>query len=145
MAIKTYKAFAEKIEGLKVKATARDFSIILDEPENQGGNNEGMNPVELALCSLSACQTITAIIFADFYGIPLEDIKIEAVGEMDSDGFSNPNVRTGFQKISFKFHIKSSASKFQIEELVKIVEKMCPVGDSLKNNVILEKPEIILE
>ena len=48
MALKTYTAKAELIEGLKVRASARDFSIVLDEPLEQGGTNAGMNPIELA-------------------------------------------------------------------------------------------------
>lgn len=43
MALKTYTAKSELIEGLKVRASARDFSIILDEPQEQGGTNAGMN------------------------------------------------------------------------------------------------------
>ena len=42
MALKTYTAKAELIEGLKVRASARDFSIVLDEPLEQGGTNAGM-------------------------------------------------------------------------------------------------------
>ena len=57
MALKTYTAKAELIEGLKVRASARDFSIVLDEPLEQGGTNAGMNPIELALCSVCACQS----------------------------------------------------------------------------------------
>ena len=44
MALKTYTAKAELIEGLKVRASARDFSVVLDEPLEQGGTNAGMNP-----------------------------------------------------------------------------------------------------
>lgn len=145
MGIKTYTASAEKIEGLKIKATARDFSVIIDEPEEQGGTNAGMNPIELALCSISSCQVITASIFADFYGIPLEEIKVEVVGEMDSEGFGNPEIRSGIQNMHFKFIIKSKAPRFQIEELIKAVEKECPVGDSFKNGVKFSTPEIILQ
>ena len=47
MALKTYTAKAELIEGLKVRASARDFSVVLDEPLEQGGTNAGMNPIEL--------------------------------------------------------------------------------------------------
>lgn len=138
MALKTYTAKAELIEGLKVRASARDFSIVLDEPLEQGGTNAGMNPIELALCSVCACQTITAAIFADFYGILVDDIKVEAEGGM------NPDARPGIQKIHFRFMIKSRAPRVQVEELVKAVERMCPVGDSFRRGVELEAPELIL-
>lgn len=146
MALKTYRAKSELIEGLKVRASARGFSIILDEPRGQGGTNEGMNPIELALCSVCACQTITAAIFGNYYGIPLEDVMVEADGEMDTAGFSgvNPDVRPGLQKMHFRFTIKSRAPKAQVEELVKAVERMCPVGDSFRQGVELEAPELIL-
>ena len=72
MALKTYCASAHRKKDLQVEVKARDFSIIVDEPENSGGTNTGMNPVEMLLCSIGACQTITAVIFADFYGITLE-------------------------------------------------------------------------
>lgn len=146
MALKTYTAKAELIEGLKVRASARDFSVVLDEPLEQGGTNAGMNPIELALCSVCACQTITAAIFADFYGILVDDIKVEAEGGMDPDGFSgmDPDARPGIQKIHFRFMIKSRAPRVQVEELVKAVERMCPVGDSFRRGVELEAPELIL-
>ncbi|MBE6829194.1 MAG: OsmC family peroxiredoxin, partial [Ruminococcaceae bacterium] len=52
----TFKAVAKKSpEGLKVETNARGFKIVLDEPEDLGGTNTGMNPVEAILCSLGAC------------------------------------------------------------------------------------------
>ena len=146
MALKTYCVSAHRKKDLQVEVKARDFSIILDEPQEQGGTNAGMNPIELALCSVCACQTITAAIFADFYGIPVDDIKVEAEGGMDPDGFSgmNPDARPGIQKIHFRFMIKSRAPRVQVEELVKAVERMCPVGDSFRRGVELEAPELIL-
>ena len=121
--------------------------MIMDEPREQGGTNEGMNPIELSLCSLCGCQTITAAIFSEFYGIPVEGIRVEAEGTIDPDGFGgvNPDVRPGLQKVRFQFTFKSKAPKVQIEELVKAVERMCPVGDSFRNGIELEAPEIILE
>ena len=146
MALKTYCASAHRKKDLQVEVKARDFSIIVDEPENSGGTNTGMNPVEMLLCSIGACQTITAVIFADFYGITLEDIQVEIPGEMDSDGFfgNDPSIRPGFQKLHSVFHIKSTAPKMQIVQLLKMVEKSCPVGDSISHGVVLDEPELDL-
>ena len=109
MALKTYCASAHRKKDLQVEVKARDFSIIVDEPENSGGTNTGMNPVEMLLCSIGACQTITAVIFADFYGITLEDIQVEVTGEMDSDGFfgNDPSIRPGFQKLHSVFILRA--------------------------------------
>lgn len=142
MALKTYHATATQMENLKINVKSRDFSVIVDEPEESGGENQGMNPVEMLLGSIGACKTITAIIFADFYGIQLDEISVDVEGDMYSDGFSgaDPAVRSGFQKIRTTFHIKSSAPAVQLKQLLKMVEKQCPVGDSVGNGVAMEEP-----
>ena len=57
-----FKATAKKLpEGLQVETTARNFKILLDEPEDLGGTNKGLNPVEAVLSALGACQTICAV------------------------------------------------------------------------------------
>ncbi|MCI8576296.1 MAG: OsmC family protein [Lachnospiraceae bacterium] len=146
MALKTYHAAADRRENLQVEVKARNFSLIVDEPEQSGGNNQGMNPVEMLLGSIAACQTITAAIYADFYGITLEELRVEVEGDMDSDGFSgaDPAVRPGFQKIRSTFHIKSSAPRIQLVQLLKMVEKQCPVGDSIGHGVSFDEPVLDL-
>lgn len=147
MAIKTYRALATYKGNLKVQASAREFSLLIDEPEENGGENQGMSPVELLLCSLGTCQTITTIIYADFYGIPIENLSVEIEGDMDSDGFSgaDPSQRSGFQKIRSIFRMKSNAPKMQLMQLIKMVESKCPVGDSIGHGVELEPAELIQE
>lgn len=147
MALKTYRATADHKENLQVQVKARDFSLVIDEPEENGGDNKGMNPVELLLGSIGACQTITAMIYADFYGIQIDELSVEVEGDMDSDGFSgaDSSVRPGFQRIRSVFHIKSSAPKVQLLQLIKMVEKQCPVGDSVGHGVELAPPELVQE
>ena len=142
MALNTYRASAQRKENLQLEVSARDFTIRVDEPETSGGDNTGMSPVELLLGSLAACQSITALAFANFYGIASEDLRVEIEGEMDPDGFSgmDPTVRPGFQSIRSTFHVKSSAPKVQLQQLLKMVEKQCPVGDSLTKGVTIEPP-----
>lgn len=142
MALNTYHVEAARKNNLQLEVRARDFQITVDEPEASGGDNTGMNPVELLLSSIASCQTITALIFADFYGIKIDDIRVEVEGSLDPDGFSgmDPTVRPGFQNIRSTFHIKSSAPKVQLQQLLKMVEKQCPVGDSVSNGVTLEAP-----
>lgn len=147
MALNTYHVVARRLSGMQVEASARNFTIRLDEPEASGGSDSGMNPVELLLCSIASCQTITTVVYADFYGIPLEHVWVELEGDIDSDGFSglNPDVRPGLQVIRPRIHIKSAAPAVQVRQLVKLVEQMCPVGDSVGRGVSLLSPELELE
>lgn len=55
-----FKSTASLQDGMQVKAQSSEFTVTIDEPEQLGGTNTGMNPVELILAALGACQAITA-------------------------------------------------------------------------------------
>ncbi len=145
--VEVLKANAKKLpEGMQVELGSRGFKIILDEPEELGGTNKGMNPVEAVLGALGACQTIVAFAFAEAQGIDLQDFQVEIEGDLDTDGFLGlSDVRPGCSEIRSSMHIKSSNTREEIEKFVEFIEKTCPVGDMLENGVKLVESEITLE
>lgn len=146
MAIQVLKGTARVIEGMQVECTARDHKIIMDEPENLGGTDKGMNPIEATLCALGACKCIVAQCFAKAKGVNIEEIKVEVEGDLDPDGFlgKNKDAKIGLQNIRTKFFIKSDSPKEKIEEFVEFVDRTCPVADSLQNPANLST-ELIVE
>ncbi|OFI05906.1 hydroperoxide reductase [Clostridium acetireducens DSM 10703] len=148
MAITVFKAVARAKDGIKIECdNTRGHKIVMDEPQDLGGTDTGMNPVEAVLCALGACQSIVAKAFAGMQGIDIEDFWVEVEGDLDPDGFQgvNPNVRPGIQSIRTKMHIKSNAPEDKIKEYVEFIEKTCPVGDTIQNaakitnNYVIEK------
>lgn len=145
-AVQTFKATAHLQDGVKVKTTARQFELIIDEPKSLGGTDTGMNPVEALLASLGACQSIVARVYAPKFGVNLEDFSVDVEGDIDLDGFFNrSDVRPGYSDIRYTFHIKTDSPKEQVEEFVKFLESKCPVGDTIANpvNVKLESINIV--
>lgn len=146
MAKVTFSALAKKKEGLAVETEVRGFKILMDEPEDMGGTNRGLNPVEALLCSLGGCQSIVASAFAGEVGVDLQDFWVELEGDLDTDGFMGlADVRPGFLDIRFKMHIKSDSPQEKIDEFVEFIEKRCPVGDSLGQGVKLNNMSVIIE
>lgn len=146
MALTTFKVTARRKEGLAIVCEARDFKINIDEPEYIGGTNTGMIPIEMLLCSLGGCYAVAASAFAGELGITLEDFWIEVEGDADPDGFLGlSDVQPGYQCIRYNMHIKSDASEEKVKEFVELIEKRCPVGDTLKRGVKLEKAKITIE
>lgn len=141
------KASVSKLPGgMQVETSTRGFKILLDEPEELGGTNKGMNPVEAVLGALGACQTIVAFAFAEAQGIDLQDFSVDIEGDLDTDGFLGlSDVRPGCSEIRFNLHIKSSNTKEEIEKFVDFIEKTCPVGDMIENGVKLVRSGIIIE
>ncbi|MCE5171859.1 OsmC family protein [Paenibacillus profundus] len=146
MPLETFKATAHLQKGMVVKAKSRNFEITVDEPKYLGGTDTGMNPVELVLCALGACQAIVARVYAPKFKIRLEEFWVEVEGDLDTDGFMNKSdVRRGYSDIRYNIHMKSNASREQAEEFVQFIERTCPVGDTIINPVNLVLNKIILE
>ena len=122
-----FKATAKKLpEGLQVETTARNFKILLDEPEDLGGTDKGLNPVEAVLSALGACQTICAYAFAGAMHIDLKDF------------------RNGFSEVRFTMHMTTDASQKKAEKLADFIESRCPVGDCLENSVKLIRTGVVV-
>lgn len=145
-AVHTFKATAQLEDGVRVKTTARQFELIIDEPKTLGGTDTGMNPVEALLASLGACQSIVARVYAAKHGIDLQDFRVEVEGDIDLDGFfDRADVRPGYSDIRYTFHIRTDAPREKVEAFVSFLESKCPVGDSLAAPVNLQLAGIVIE
>ncbi|GIP34208.1 OsmC family protein [Paenibacillus sp. J2TS4] len=146
MPVETFKATAHLQDGLVVKTRSRNFELMIDEPKNLGGTDTAMNPVEALLCSLGACQSIVARVYAKKFNVQLDDFRVEVEGDLDTDGFMNiSDVRRGYSDIRYTFHIKTDAPKERVEQFVQFLEQTCPVGDTIANPVNLKLNGIIIE
>lgn len=141
----TFKATAKKLSGgLQVATSAREFKLLLDEPAELGGTNEGMNPVEALLCALGACQTIVASAFAEANGIKLHNFYVELEGDLDPDGFMGiSDVRKGFTEIRFNMHFDADNTVEELQAFAKFIEATCPVGDCLTHPVKLVLSKVV--
>lgn len=136
MAEETFKATTTLKDGVTVEAESRGHKITIDEPEEMGGTDEGMNPVELALCSLGGCLSICASMFAESCDVELNDFSVDLEGDLDLRGFKGADdVDPGFQDVRFTLNIDSDSPEENIAELVEVIEKRCPVSDSLTRNI----------
>lgn len=128
------KAEVESLGGLQLKCSARGFEFIIDEPENVGGTNEAMNPLEALLCSLGACKMMVVRFFYQAKQINLTSMRVEILGEIDSDRLKGkPNVKIGFSKIITNYYIDADNTDEEIKDLVAFIEKTCPVKDTIVN------------
>lgn len=144
----TFKAVAKKLpEGLQVDTESRGFKILMDEPEDMGGTDASLNPVEAVLCALGACQSIVAAAFAQANDFHFEEFYVELEGDLDPDGFMGlaDDVRNGFQEIRFTMHFKTNESQEKAEAFADFIEARCPVGDCLMNGVKLVRSAVVRE
>ena len=143
---KTYKVSGKKVGDLGVEVTARGHKIKVDEPIEGGGEDTGMNPVEMLLGSIAACQTISTSIYAESMGIKIDEMSIEVEGDMDSAGFMGyAKFRPGYTNIRSHIKIKSDADPAMVQQLIDLVEIRCAVEDSVKNGVEIAHAKVEVE
>ncbi len=137
MAKETFTAQVNLEEGLTVNAESRGHEVVMDESEEMGGKNKGMNPIELALCSLGGCLAIAASAFAKSAGVELNDFSVDLEGDVDLDGFLKgaEGVDPGFEDVRFTLNIDSDSPKENIEKLIELIENRCPISDSLQRSI----------
>jgi len=140
-----FRSSVRLIEGTRVEAEARGFKVTVDEPEQIGGSNQGMTPVELLLSSLGSCLSITISLFSKAFHVDIQELRLDVEGELDPmAAMGQSDSRSGYQDIRVNVHIVSDAPQSRIEKLIKMAESKCPVSDTLRvgvtinNNVQLE-------
>lgn len=142
----TFTASAHLQKGVQVLARSRNFEFIIDEPKSLGGTDTGMNPVEVVLAALGACQAIVARVYAKKFDIEFSDLWVELEGDLDTDGFMNiSDVRRGYSEIRYNIHIATETPKEKVAEFVAFIENTCPVGDTIANPVSLKLNDIVIE
>jgi uncharacterized OsmC-like protein len=119
----------------KTIVNARGFNMIIDEPRNFGGTNEGANPLEYMLGALGGCLNVVGHMVAREMGFALHSLEIELRGNMFPARFMGhpTEERAGFRDIEVTVHVDADADSETLDRWVEAVEDRCPVSDNLRN------------
>ncbi len=126
---------AKKIEqitatskGMQTIAHSKGHQVIIDEPKQMGGKDEGANPLGSFLASLAGCENAIANMVAKEIGFDLQGIEFDIRAEMNPEGMmGNKDVRPYFQSVSINARVKTSESEERLTELQQIVDSRCPI------------------
>jgi len=118
-----------------VAETRTGFKIIVDEPKNQGGTDDGPSPVEYVLAALSGCLNVVGHLVAGEMGIEMKGIEFEISGKLDPAKFmgQSEEKRAGYQEINVSVKPDCNADEKTLKKWIKAVESRCPVSDNLAN------------
>jgi Predicted redox protein, regulator of disulfide bond formation len=104
--------------------------VLVDEPEDLGGQDEGINPTPLLLSSLGSCKAITVKMYADRKNWPLEEVVVRLTHEVQL----SEQQQTTYIQCFLSF--KGNLDDIQKQRLFKIAEK-CPVHKILSNPIVI--------
>ncbi|MCD6559488.1 MAG: OsmC family protein [Palaeococcus sp.] len=131
----TFYITGKSLSDTKLLAKVRNFEMIVDEPAEIGGTDEGPNPVEYILVALAGCLNVTIKGIASEKGINIRSLEFALEGRLNPEKFQgiSKKERAGYKEIKATVYIESDTTKEKLEELLKEVEERCPVTDNLKN------------
>ena len=124
----------------KFTATARQFSLVIDEPEALGGRDESANPVEYILAGLAGCLNVVGHLVAKELQFELKQLDIEISGAINPNRFLGltKDERAGFKSINVCLKTDAVTDAVTLEKWLDIVQDRCPVKDNLLNQTPLK-------
>lgn len=110
----------------------KDFTVQIDEPTELGGTNQFANPQEYLLAAMNACMMVGYVVGCAMEGIELEDLRIETEGDIDLRGFLglDPDVKPGYDQLSYTVHIKGNGTP---EQFQKVHDTVCATSPNRFN------------
>jgi putative redox protein len=107
-----------------------NHSVVADEPEARGGDDEGPSPQELLAVSLASCTAITIEMYADRKGWEIGEVAVDVDYE--------PAQRGSPTKFTMSVKLPKELPEEQRERLMQIAAK-CPVHRTLEGEVMFEE------
>jgi uncharacterized OsmC-like protein len=131
----TFCAAARSETSTKTVVQTRGFTIIVDEPPDLGGQNEGANPVEYVLAALAGCLSVVGHVVAKEMGFGLRGLTFELEGDLDPTRFLGgpAGARAGYQEVRVMIRPDADASEAVLQEWLERVKGRCPVSDNIAN------------
>lgn len=113
----------------QVTVNARQFQMPVDESPEFSGEDTGMMPTELFLCSLASCFCLAIVYAASREKIVLKDLKVDVAGEKNGRKFL-------FSKCIIS--VKSSIAQNSLEDLVNSAKRYCFITNTIKEGCPVE-------
>ena len=108
----------------------RGHELTVDEPNEQGGDDEGPTPQELLAGSLASCVAITVEMYARRKGWDIGPVEVECEYAMAERG-----APTHFNLV---LRLAGTCSEEQLERL-KVIAGKCPVHRTLEGGVTFDE------
>jgi putative redox protein len=107
----------------------RAHHLTVDEPTDQGGDDEGPGPQELLAASLASCTAITMEMYAKRKGWDIGPVEVQVD--------YTPAERGCPTRFKLALRLPSTCSEEQVERLQVIAAK-CPVHRTLEGEVMFD-------
>jgi uncharacterized OsmC-like protein len=135
-----WNARVKWLGGFRSAIQAGGHTIRSDEPEELAGTATGPNPAQLLLSATASCLAVGYAANATARGIKIDELEIEAEGELDNIlyflGLSDEG-HPGYRDVKFKVYLKSDVPPEALKELHEYTLRTSPICNSVARRVNL--------
>ena len=125
------RAIARRENGkFKHDVEIRGHNVVVDEPESNGGGDDGPNPQEMLAASLASCTAITLEMYAKRKGWDIGDVVVDVDYE--------PSQRGSPTKFEMTVQLPKELPAEQVARL-KVIAAKCPVHRTLEGEVMFDE------
>jgi len=108
----------------------RGHHLVVDEPREAGGEDEGPSPQELLAASLASCAAVTMEMYAERKGWDIGQVEVEC--EFTAAERGSPT------KFVITLKVPDACSEGQLERL-RIIAAKCPIHRTLDGEVMFDE------
>ena len=124
------RAVARQRAQLTHEVDIREHHLTADEPEDQGGGDEGPSPQELLAASLASCTAITMEMYAKRKGWNVDGMEVDAR--------YTPAERGCPTRFEVVMRMPPHLTEEQVERL-RVIAAKCPVHRTLEGEVAFDE------
>lgn len=124
------KATVTREDGHRHAVRIRTHNLVLDEPTDLGGTDEGPSPLEMLAASLAGCVAVTIEMYAARKGWDIGGVEIEC-------DFT-PGERGCPTRFNLVYRLPDRLTDEQVDRLTAIAAK-CPVHRTLEGEVMFDE------
>jgi putative redox protein len=127
---RTMRAVARQRTQLTHDVDVRDHHLVADEPQDQGGADEGPSPQELLAAALASCTAITMEMYAKRKGWNVDGMEVDAR--------YIPAERGCPTRFDLVMRMPAHLTEEQAERL-RVIAAKCPVHRTLEGEVAFDE------
>jgi uncharacterized OsmC-like protein len=113
----------------RTDVTVRDRSVVIDEPLERSGTNQGLTPTETLMASLIGCTNVITHKVAHKNGVDIKSMKVRLEAEFDRRGVMlQEELERPFSSVTLHIDLETDADAASVERVKRELAMFCPVS-----------------
>jgi len=124
----------QKLEGRctshsRTDVTVRDRAVVIDEPAERGGTNQGLTPTETMMASLIGCTNVITHKVAAKNNVAIKSMNVRLEAQFDRRGVMlQEEIDVPFPSATLYIDLKTDADSAAVERVKRDLAMFCPVS-----------------